>query len=86
MKGTYQRSVQFYGYDFGGIVDFHVSVIIHSLQKVVLDFGHFLFSLSVPGQRLLYKPHILCTDVFAILDKVSKSQGLISWFLMFLLL
>ena len=36
------RSVQFYGYKFGSIAVFHVSVIMHSFQKLVSDLGTFL--------------------------------------------
>ena len=37
------RSVQFYGYGFGGTVFFHLSVIMHSFNnKIVSNFGHFL--------------------------------------------
>ena len=54
-----------YGYDFGDLFIFYVSVIVHSFQKMVSDFGHFLQLCAIkvylhwvctgcvrPGQRL----------------------------------
>ena len=39
---SHSRRVQFYWYKFGGLAVFHLSVIMHSCQKLVSDFGTFL--------------------------------------------
>ena len=39
---VHSREVQFYGYDFGGIVVYHISVVMHSFQKLVSDLDRFL--------------------------------------------
>ena len=68
---TEQRSVQFYGYKFGGIAVFHFSVIMHSFQKkwfqILAHFYSYVqikngieFALSVWAQR----PWFLFWDIF----------------------